>query len=69
MNDTTKDVKARNTVDRIAFSKGGSNTSDLLSCGAGGSVALKTASRPIKLGRGRASRSLRCQPPGVDPAG
>ena len=55
---TMHDVKAKNTVDRIAFRNAGSNASPLLNCAGGGRMRLKTATEAMTRGSGTATSML-----------
>jgi len=61
------DVKARKTVYRIAFRKGGSNANPLLNCAGGGRMMLNTATETMTIGRGIATIRLGFQGGGIVP--
>src|SRR3989442_7331550 len=65
---TMQDVKARNTVYRIAFRNGGSNASPLLNCAEGGRMRLNTATETMRTGSGITTSMLGLHVGGRAPA-
>src|SRR5712692_799134 len=65
---TMHDVKAKNTVDKIAFRSGGSKASALLNCAVGGRMRLNTATEAMTRGSGTATSMLGFHAGGRAPA-